>query len=133
MSTENLSQSGKEEALVSFGDIEKLELRGMLYDFYGELLTPHQKKIYEDVVYNDFSLSEIAEENGISRQGVHDLIRRCNKILQEYENKLHLIERFMKIREEVGSIQKLAENPQISKEELIGKVNEISHRIIEEL
>ena len=39
----------------------------------------------------------------------------------------------MKIREEVGSIQKLAENPQISKEELIGKVNEISHRIIEEL
>ena len=76
---------------------------------------------------------EIAEENGISRQGVHDLIRRCNKILQEYENKLHLIERFVKIREEVGSIQKLAENPQISKEELIGKVNEISHRIIEEL
>ena len=55
------------------------------------------------------------------------------KILQEYENKLHLIERFVKIREEVGSIQKLAENPQISKEELIGKVNEISHRIIEEL
>ena len=113
--------------------MERIAKQAMLYDFYGELLTEHQKKIYEDVVYNDFSLSEIAEENGISRQGVHDLIRRCNKILQEYENKLHLIERFVKIREEVGSIQKLAENPQISKEELIGKVNEISHRIIEEL
>ena len=120
--------------------MERIAKQAMLYDFYGELLTEHQKKIYEDVVYNDFSLSEIAEENGISRQGVHDLMRkgllgveRINKILQEYENKLHLIERFVKIREEVGSIQKLAENPQISKEELIGKVNEISHRIIEEL
>ena len=118
----------------SQGDVmESIVKQSLLYDFYGELLTEHQKKIYEDVVYNDFSLSEIAEENGISRQGVHDLIRRCNKILQEYENKLHLIERFVKIREEVGSIQRLAENPQISKEELIGKVNEISHRIIEEL
>ena len=113
--------------------MERIAKQAMLYDFYGELLTEHQKKIYEDVVYNDFSLSEIAEENGISRQGVHDLIRRCTRILQEYENKLHLIERFVKIRAEVGSIQKLAENPQISKEELIGKVNEISHRIIEEL
>ena len=82
--------------------MERIAKQAMLYDFYGELLTEHQKKIYEDVVYNDFSLSEIAEENGISRQGVHDLIRRCNKILQEYENKLHLIERFVKIREEVG-------------------------------
>ena len=48
----------------------------LLYDFYGELLTEHQRSIYEDVVYNDMSLSEIAEENGISRQGVHDLIKR---------------------------------------------------------
>ena len=60
--------------------MERIAKQAMLYDFYGELLTEHQKKIYEDVVYNDFSLSEIAEENGISRQGVHDLIRRCNKI-----------------------------------------------------
>ena len=113
--------------------MEKIGRQVFLYDFYGELLTEHQKSVYEDVGLSDMSLSEIADERGISRQGVHDLIRRCNKILQEYENKLHLIERFVKIREEVGSIQKLAENPQISKEELIGKVNEISHRIIEEL
>ena len=63
--------------------------------------------------------------------GTKNLMPGDDKI--KYENKLHLIERFVKIREEVGSIQKLAENPQISKEELIGKVNEISHRIIEEL
>lgn len=49
--------------------MEKIVEQGMLYDFYGELLTEHQRKIYEDVVLNDMSLSEIAEEQGISRQG----------------------------------------------------------------
>ena len=44
----------------------------MLFDFYGELLTEHQKKIYEDAVFGDLSLGEIAQEYGISRQGVHD-------------------------------------------------------------
>ena len=56
----------------------------MLYDFYGELLTEHQKEIYEDVVLQDYSISEVAEEKGISRQGVHDLIRRCDRILAGY-------------------------------------------------
>ena len=55
--------------------MEKIVRQGQLYDFYGELLTEHQKKIYEDVVFNDLSLSEIAAEQGISRQGVYDLIR----------------------------------------------------------
>ena len=62
--------------------MEKIVEQGMLYDFYGELLTEHQRKIYEDVVLNDMSLSEIAEEQGISRQGVHDLVRRCDRMLQ---------------------------------------------------
>ena len=56
--------------------MEKIVEQGLLYDFYGELLTEHQRKIYEDAVYNDLSLSEIAEMQGISRQGVHDLIKR---------------------------------------------------------
>lgn len=113
--------------------MEQIAKHAMLYDFYGELLTEHQKKIYEDVVYNDFSLSEIAEENGISRQGVHDLIRRCNKILQEYEDKLHLVERFLKIRREVEALRELTRDPAVSKEELVGQMNEITHRIIDEL
>ena len=45
----------------------------LLYDFYGELLTEHQKEIYEDFILNDLSLGEIAQDRGISRQGVHDL------------------------------------------------------------
>ena len=73
----------------------------LLYDFYGELLTKHQKEIYEQFVLEDLSLSEIAGEAGISRQGVHDLIKRCQKALEGYEEKLHLVEKFLSIKEKV--------------------------------
>ena len=66
----------------------------LLYDFYGELLTKNQKQIYEQAVLEDYSFSEIARDAGISRQGVHDMIRRCNKSLEDYEAKLHLVEKF---------------------------------------
>ena len=68
-----------------------------LYDFYGELLNEHQRQIYEDFVFNDLSLGEIASEEGISRQGVSDMIKRCGKKLDNYEQKLHLVEKFMSI------------------------------------
>lgn len=51
--------------------MEKIVKQALLYDFYGELLTEHQKQIYEDVILNDYSFTEVAEERGISRQGVH--------------------------------------------------------------
>ena len=88
--------------------MDKIYEQTMLYDFYGELLTDHQRSIYEDAVYNDMSLGEIAEERGISRQGVHDLIRRCDRILQDYESKLHLVERFARAKETVMKIKRLA-------------------------
>ena len=56
--------------------MEKFVEQGLLYDFYGELLTEHQRKIYEAAFFENYSLSEIAEDAGISRQGVHDLLRR---------------------------------------------------------
>ena len=90
--------------------MEKIVEQGLLYDFYGELLTEHQKKIYEDAVYNDLSLSEIALEQGISRQGVHDLIKRCDKILAGYEEKLHLIHKFTNTREKVKEISNITDN-----------------------
>lgn len=89
--------------------MDKLYEQTMLFDFYGELLTEHQRRVYEDAVYNDLSLSEIAEEQGISRQGVHDLIKRCDRLLLDYESKLHLVERFAKAKETVKEIQRLAE------------------------
>lgn len=87
--------------------MERIFEQTLLYDFYGELLTAHQQKIYEDAVCQDMSLSELAQEHGISRQGVHDLIRRCDRTLQEYESKLHLVERFMSAREKIREIEEL--------------------------
>ena len=78
--------------------MEKFVERTLLYDFYGELLTKRQQQIYESVVLEDYSLSEVAEELNISRQGVHDMIRRCDKALEGYEEKLHLVEKFVNIR-----------------------------------
>lgn len=104
--------------------LEDFEYKGMLYDFYGELLTQHQKKIYEDVIFHDLSLSEIADEQGISRQGVHDLIKRCDKILVGYEEKLHLVKKFARIKHNIQQINQLTENEQIK---------QLSNEIIEEL
>ena len=102
--------------------MEKILEQTLLYDFYGELLTEHQRQVYEDVVLNDFSLSEVAAARGISRQGVHDLVRRCNKTLEEYEEKLHLVQRFVQIRENVNEIRK----QELTKEFLAMGVDELS-------
>ena len=88
--------------------MEKIVEQGLLYDFYGELLTDHQRHVYEDVVFNDMSLSEIAEEQGISRQGVHDLIKRCDRILAGYEEKLRMVEKFNQTKRMVEEIKTLA-------------------------
>lgn len=114
--------------------MEKIGRQVLLYDFYGELLTEHQQSIYEDVVLNDMSLSEIADERGISRQGVHDLVKRCDKILSGYEEKLHLVERFLKTREDVKRICELsADRGQDDAGKALEEISRISGRILEEL
>lgn len=81
----------------------------LLYDFYGELLTEHQRRVYQDVVFNDLSYSEVAKEQGISRQGIYDLIKRIQRILAGYEEKLHLVEQFLKAKELAIRIHALSE------------------------
>ena len=116
------------------GIMERIVEQNLLYDFYGELLNDHQKKIYEDAIYNDLSLSEIADEYGISRQGVHDLIRRCNQTLSGYEEKLHLVEKFMAIKEKTGTIKELLDGYEKERaEEIVKEIRKISDEIIEEL
>lgn len=108
--------------------------QSLLYDFYGELLTEHQKEIYEDFVLNDLSLGEIAQERGISRQGVHDLVKRCNKILNGYEEKLHLMERFTDTKSKVSSICELADISEKNagdNNETIEKIKEIANEILD--
>ena len=89
--------------------MEEILRQTLLYDFYGELLTEHQKQVYEDVVLNDYSLSEVAQSLSISRQGVHDMVKRSTRLLNEYEEKLHLVEKFLNIRSQVIKIHELAD------------------------
>lgn len=98
--------------VINLNDINILSRRTMLYDFYGELLTPHQKEIYESFVIDDIALVEIAQEKGISRQSVHDLVKRCDKALNDYEEKLQLVAKFEKTKELVNQINLLAKRYQ---------------------
>lgn len=107
--------------------MEKFVEQTLLYDFYGELLTERQQQVYESVVLEDYSLSEVAENLGISRQGVHDMIKRCNHTLEEYESRLHLVEKFLCIRKQVQKIKEHAVGYNA------GEITEISNKILEEL
>lgn len=81
----------------------------MLYDFYGDLLTDRQKEFY-DLYYNeDLSLAEIAENYGISRQGVRDVIVRAEAAMTEIEDKTHLIRRFFRMQDELTAIDAAAD------------------------
>lgn len=110
--------------------------QALLYDFYGELLNEHQKEIYEQFVLEDLSLSEIAADKGISRQGVHDLVKRCQKTLEGYEEKLHLVEKFLTIKknvEEIDAVLSEYEKNRQQPEEMAARIRKISDLIIEEL
>ena len=81
----------------------------MLFDFYGDVLTPRQKEFY-DLYYNeDLSLSEIAENSGITRQGVRDVIVRAEAILTDLEDKTGLIRRFHAMRSQLEAIRQDAQ------------------------
>ncbi len=81
----------------------------MLYDFYGDVLTDRQKEFY-DLYYNeDLSLAEIAENNGITRQGVRDVIVRAEAILTDLEDKTGLIKRFKEMQPHIKTILHAAE------------------------
>ena len=114
--------------------MEKFVRQSLLYDFYGELLTQTQKSIYEDVVMNDLSYSELAREYGISRQGVFDMMKRCDKKLRDYEDKLHLVDKFISIKSDVEKIKELAVEFKETNDILImNEIELISNQIIEEL
>lgn len=73
--------------------MEKKAWMTLLLDFYGPLLTERQRRAIELSCGEDYSLAEIAESQGISRQGVRDTLMRAEKTLQDLEDKLHLASR----------------------------------------
>ncbi|NEY70263.1 putative DNA-binding protein [Bacillus mesophilus] len=76
--------------------LEKTTRMNLLFDFYQSLLTPKQRSYMVLYYLDDYSLGEIAEEYQVSRQAVYDNIKRTEAMLEEYENKLHLLEKFQK-------------------------------------
>ena len=108
--------------------LEKIIEISLLYDFYGQLLTIKQQEILRLYHEDNYSLSEIAEEFGISRQGVHDAVKKAEKALYEYESKLGLINKFLIAEKAITAIddaidQLIIENNE--NEELAARLNNI--------
>ena len=107
----------------------------LLYDFYGELLTEKQKQVYELHYQNDLSLTEIGEELSISRQAVRDQLKRTEKILQDYEEKLQLVSRFQTQKKAVQEMKHIMEgmeknNPDAAVVKAISKMKKIADGIL---
>jgi uncharacterized protein len=86
--------------------VEKLVRAGLLYDFYGGLLTDKQRKTMELYYWEDWSLAEIGEAEGVSRQAVYDLLHRTERTMEEFEEKLGLVKRFLKEQQVLTTISK---------------------------
>lgn len=72
--------------------VERMEFTN-LYDCYGQLLTEHQREILAMYLYEDLTISEIGDSKGISRQAVHDMLKRAHESLIDYEIKLGFIDK----------------------------------------
>ena len=98
--------------------MDELVRQTLLFDFYGDLLTEKQRRIYQEVVFGDYSLSEVAADESITRQGVHDTVRRTREALEEYENRLGLVEKHRETAERIRKIRETAAGPVPEKEKL---------------
>ena len=107
---------------------------GVLMDFYGQLLTDKQYDAL-DMYYNqDLSLAEIGEENSISRQGARDFIKRGEKQLTEYEEKLGLVKRFNDITNKISEMNDIIDSLKNDENSTdIERLKEISKSLSEEL
>lgn len=113
--------------------VKRLEHMAMLFDFYGKLLTEKQREMLALYYEQDFSLGEIAEEFNVSRQAIHDVIRRSEKILEEYEDKLGLVNKFNNEQDTLNKMVQLIENLEVpsdtaeSLKRLVLELQEISN------
>jgi uncharacterized protein len=102
--------------------LEKTTRMNYLYDFYYSLLTEKQQSYMSLYYLDDYSLGEIAEEFNVSRQAVYDNIKRTEAMLEDYEAKLLLFQKFQERKEIIAVLKKYAENPASSKEDLLKAV-----------
>ena len=109
---------------------EKVKI-SMLCEFYGALLTDKQREFIDDYYNNDLSLSEIAENNEITRQAVRDIIKKGEKKLFEYEEKLMFMKRTLNQEKKIEKA--LAELTKIQKDYSDKKVAKVLESIKKEL
>lgn len=86
--------------------VDKITEASLLNDFYGQLLTKKQQQIMAFYHEENLSLAEIAEEQGISRQAVHDGLKKAENALAAYEQKLGLVAKFVKTNGAIALIDK---------------------------
>ena len=91
----------------------KTDRMNYLLDFYKDLLTDHQKSIAELHYYEDLSLSEITDHTQNSRSAVHETLKRVESLLEEYESKLHLVDKYLKRKVYLEELRAL-KNEQVS-------------------
>jgi uncharacterized protein len=107
--------------------LEKTTRINYLYDFYQSLLTPKQQSYMSLYYLDDFSLGEIADEYGVSRQAVYDNIKRTEAMLEEYEEKLLLFNKFQKRSKLLNEIKVVLKEETPSKQALLTAVAELEN------
>lgn len=117
--------------------IDDITQASLLYDFYGQLLSKRQREVMELYHEENLTLSEIAEEFGISRQGVHDALKNAEKALNDYEEKLGLVVRFRQSQTAVQEIDTIMDNVmeklQVNAFAENAKINALSGQVVEDL
>ena len=106
-------------------EIEKTNRMNALFEFYATLLTEKQMNYIEMYYADDFSLGEIAEEYEVSRQAVYDNIKRTQKILEDYERKLHLFSNYVLRGELLEKLKKLVAEEKINQPEIEKIIQEL--------
>lgn len=112
--------------------LDKLEQIILLKDFYGPLLTMRQQEVLNLYYEQDWSLSEIASQYNITRQAVYDLVKRSERLLQEYEQRLHLVKRFQDTQAQIEEVYRLL-NSADSDRDTIGRAVEILRQVSESI
>jgi len=111
--------------------LEKLERLILLYDFYGPLLTDRQKQAIELHYEADLGLTEIAQQMGITRQGVYDLIKRTENALEEYESRLRLAARFQEDRKRIERAYRILDQAGNRNQPWVGEMLKILAEVLE--
>jgi len=112
--------------------MDKVAWMALLFDFYGQLLTKKQKSFIDLYYGHDLSLGEIAENYDVSRQAVYYSLKRSEKVLSDYEDKLGLVKRFLDQRKKLSKVARLLDESEIKgSAESVVKARQILARMLE--